>query len=656
VGGNATNQTASDPRVDELRQRLRSLGYLDASVDRFVLGSARRSQRPSTIALMASLRIGILAAALLGPGAAVGLIARFPGLVTGPRDAVIAALYLGILFGGSVAVAAFAAALVASWFTARLGVGGSPLVRRARVLSIAAGILVAAAVVAYLTLWWGAAAAGPGWPSPIWTMFALAVAVAISLLLGHAVTITALAVIMARPGDAALAARVPAASWKASLVFGTIAFVGSAILLLATAATDSAREPTPLAVASSHARVVVLAIDGFDPQLHDRLRPPDPTAAQPHASGTQPGLFAALDGTRAQLEPSSSRDPARLWTTIATGVRPETHGVSALETRRVAGLDGRLVAGSTGQVIGAATDLLRLTRPAIASTFERRAKMFWEIAEQAGLRTAVVNWWATWPADASGGIVLSDRAVIRLERGGGLDAELAPPDLYEPLKARWPDLRRTAQQLAVGHFANVPEVDLRKVLARSGELDVSMVRLAETIAAGHDLDLLVVYLPGLDVAQHTLLGDAGRTSSAYELNLRLTGLQRYYRFLDFFVHPIISRAAREGARVFVLTQAGRLHEGSGLLAGLGPDLRSGVRANGTVLDVAPTILHVLGVPVARDLDGRVLTDLFDPEFVAKYPVREVETYGRREPIAAVRGDAPLDREVIERLRSLGYVR
>jgi hypothetical protein len=35
---------SDDPRVDELRQRLRSLGYLDAGVDRFVLGPARATR------------------------------------------------------------------------------------------------------------------------------------------------------------------------------------------------------------------------------------------------------------------------------------------------------------------------------------------------------------------------------------------------------------------------------------------------------------------------------------------------------------------------------------------------------------------------------------------------------------------------------------
>src|SRR5262249_24586584 len=85
---------SGDPGVDELRQRLRALGYLDGTVDRFVLGSLHKRRRPAAIALLASTRVGMLAGVLLGPAAAVGMSGRLPGLVTGPRDAVVMAVYL----------------------------------------------------------------------------------------------------------------------------------------------------------------------------------------------------------------------------------------------------------------------------------------------------------------------------------------------------------------------------------------------------------------------------------------------------------------------------------------------------------------------------------------------------------------------------------
>ena len=75
------------------------------------------------------------------------------------------------------------------------------------------------------------------------------------------------------------------------------------------------------------------------------------------------------------------RDPARAWTTIATGQPVERHGVYGLETRRVAGVQGRVPLERTAaRVVSAATDLLRLTRPSVASGTERQEKTFWEVA------------------------------------------------------------------------------------------------------------------------------------------------------------------------------------------------------------------------------------------------------------------------------------
>src|SRR4051812_44794481 len=106
----------SDKRVDELRRQLKALGYLDAGVDRFVLGAARESRGPFAMAARTSVRVGLLGGALLGPAAAVGLSARMPGLVSGPRDASVLAIYLAGFFVIAVAAAAFVVSAAAAAF------------------------------------------------------------------------------------------------------------------------------------------------------------------------------------------------------------------------------------------------------------------------------------------------------------------------------------------------------------------------------------------------------------------------------------------------------------------------------------------------------------------------------------------------------------
>jgi hypothetical protein len=65
-------------------------------------------------------------------------------------------------------------------------------------------------------------------------------------------------------------------------------------------------------------------------------------------------------------------------------------------------------------------------------------------------------------------------------------------------------------------------------------------------------------------------------------------------------------------------------DGTLLLAGAG--IRTGtVRAELT--DVAATVAYLLGLPVARDLDGSVVAAVFDPQFLAAHPLRFVPSYG-----------------------------
>jgi hypothetical protein len=173
-----------DTRVDELRQQLKVLGYLDAGVNRFVLAAATERRGPVGIAARTSVRVGLLGGVLLGPAAALGLGARLPGLVSGLRDALVIAVYLAVIFGVAVAAASFAVTLVSAAFARR-----GP---RAAAWIFTIGSLL------YLTLWWRNANAGFGWSAPLWTSFALIVAVVTSLLLGHAVRMAALAVAAAR--------------------------------------------------------------------------------------------------------------------------------------------------------------------------------------------------------------------------------------------------------------------------------------------------------------------------------------------------------------------------------------------------------------------------------------------------------------------------
>jgi predicted AlkP superfamily pyrophosphatase or phosphodiesterase len=96
------------------------------------------------------------------------------------------------------------------------------------------------------------------------------------------------------------------------------------------------------------------------------------------------------------------------------------------------------------------------------------------------------------------------------------------------------------------------------------------------------------------------------------------------------------------------------HTDEALLLAVGPDIVPGQRiSDGSLLDVAPTALAILGLPVSRELEGRVLEELLRPPALARLSVSYVERY----PDRGERGEQQeLDDTTRRRLRSLGYLR
>jgi predicted AlkP superfamily phosphohydrolase/phosphomutase len=97
------------------------------------------------------------------------------------------------------------------------------------------------------------------------------------------------------------------------------------------------------------------------------------------------------------------------------------------------------------------------------------------------------------------------------------------------------------------------------------------------------------------------------------------------------------------------------HRMQGIFLAKGPDIVRGAAIDRpTIMDLAPTILYLMGGKIPRDMDGRVLTELFDEAFLAKHPIM----YGEASP----EGERPrmeLSAEdqwaVLERLKGLGYI-
>ena len=99
------------------------------------------------------------------------------------------------------------------------------------------------------------------------------------------------------------------------------------------------------------------------------------------------------------------------------------------------------------------------------------------------------------------------------------------------------------------------------------------------------------------------------------------------------------------------------HRLQGVMLWYGPGVRPQARLDPTtLLDVLPTLLAVFELPVARDLPGRVVGEVFHEGFLADPPAA-VDSYEVTPFVTAGQTpvESPLDPEVQKRLEALGYL-
>jgi len=168
-----------------------------------------------------------------------------------------------------------------------------------------------------------------------------------------------------------------------------------------------------------------------------------------------------------------------------------------------------------------------------------------------------------------------------------------------------------------------------------------------------ELGAALLHLPGLGAVSRALFGGYAKMQfeGAQHRDYVQAGeaLTRYYSHLDGFLADLWAR--QPGRTILVVVSAygtsgprglrrivtelagGRPLEGyvedspDGILLLLGPGIEGGaVLTDAELVDVVPTVAYGLGLPIARDLDGRILTEAFERAFLARHPLTFVPSY------------------------------
>ena len=405
-------------------------------------------------------------------------------------------------------------------------------------------------------------------------------------------------------------------------------------------------------------RVIVLGLDGLDPRAVDLLMS---EGKLPHfARLRQEGAYARLLSSKPLLSPV-------VWTTIATGKTPEQHGI------------GHFVAvdEKTGEQLPVTSEM-------------RRVRALWNILSEKERKVATVGWWATWPSEKVNGQVVSDHTCYHFlfqqgQTGAGPAAGLTyPPELF----ARIAPLVRRPRGVTFSEAAAFITVSPEE-LTRPFDFNHDTSHFLWALATADTYrsislklwreerpDVLMTYIEGTDSVAHLFghLFRAGRLSGELAAQQAKFGnaVEQMYLYADRLVGDFMDAMDRNTTLV-VLSDHGfdlgavqddpsktrdmrrvseRFHNLEGILYLYGNRVRRGRLADPKILDLAPTVLALAGIPPARDMPGRVLTEGLD----LSVPGPAVATYETGSAAGAPSArDAAADPEIVERLRSLGYV-
>jgi hypothetical protein len=417
-----------------------------------------------------------------------------------------------------------------------------------------------------------------------------------------------------------------------------------------------------LEAAQAARRIIVLGIDGLG--VSDLTGNPSLVPLL-----TRLARRGAL-GSLATLRPNEGPP---LWTTLMTGRYPRDHGVLSATSYRLFGSSSDWHLLPKGAAIGL-LERAGLVRPRPVTSAARKRRALWNVLDAFGIPTGLVRVWATQPPEAIQGFVVSPYFHLVSGEPARASAALYPRDLLKEVAARM--VRATdidpalLAGLAEGASGDSPLADPRlRALAESALApDLSYERAAFVLNSTYRPSLLVISFNGYDSVGHSFYREAHPEAfgDVRPQDARRYGhvLERYASLLGGFVGDWQKELVASDVLLVVSTHgleptplwrrllgtlsgtqvAAASHASAppGLLLAVGEGIRPGaLLGRASVLDVAPTLLYLLGLPVPRDMQGRVLTEMLDPDFASEHPVTFIPSYEGLAVTPAVAG-APLD--------------
>ena len=367
-------------------------------------------------------------------------------------------------------------------------------------------------------------------------------------------------------------------------------------------------------------------------------------------------------GNIATLQPAIS---PILWNSIATGKLPQKHGILGFAEPAPDGSGIRPV-----------------------SSTSRKAKAIWNILTQSGLRSQVIGWFASHPAEPINGVCVSNQFFSNAPQNGGpwpvAPQSVHPARLEKPL-AEW---RLHPQEMDASHLQpfiprgadidqSKPEEQNRLQSLRTHLAQCASTQAVATwLMANEPWDFTAVYFNAIDMLCHHFMAfHPPRLNGIGEREFEIYQhvVSGIYRFHDMMLESLL-RLAGDDATVILLSDHGfhsdhlrpqsarfynpvAWHRSHGIFCMRGPAVLADERVYGVSLtDIAPTILTLFGLPVGEDMDGKALRQAFKPPpTIERIPSWENVPGECGQHPKDLQQDPILAQQAIQQLVDLGYL-
>ncbi|PZD77700.1 alkaline phosphatase family protein [Mesonia sp. K7] len=385
------------------------------------------------------------------------------------------------------------------------------------------------------------------------------------------------------------------------------------------------------------------------------------------AKGQMPTLKKIIEngvyGNMSTMNPPFS---PMLWTSVATGKTPDKHGVLGF----IEPLDD-----NSG------------IRPITVTA--RKTRALWNIFHNQGLKSNVVGWWPSYPAEPINGTVVSDK--FQKVTGDPKKQQPIPDDAIYPKEKlkEFKELKMFPHEITSEHVlpfipnAALVDQEKNKGLVPTAKIiseNVSVHNAATRLLRTSDWDFMAIYYDMIDHFCHAYMKYhppqlKGVTDQQYKTYKE--AVNGAYRFQDMMLERLLDLAG-EDVTVMVMSDHGfesghkRMlkmpkvqaaaamdHRQFGIFVASGPNIKKNEKVYGLgLIDVAPTILYHFNLPIGKDMDGNVALDIFKD---SKSKIQYVNSWDKIEgdfgelKNREEKSDTLSDEETLNQLIELGYI-